>query len=240
LDRESTSCARAPDTRCRYASCTQAVPPYSTRPKKRQIVRLLACVYTLCVQCMYTVYSVYTRSCTSSRILPNLGRFLLAGGMRRNAVFFSKRPLRVIRQFNIRHLRGRLRTNGLTNHLERRKFQNVLLSCFEGEVAAACDGDTVENLSNFRYTQCVYTVHSVYTDSLNFVYSVCTLCKLIVVHRKTFIHRIMIIRASARPLRMHKNFRFHEYGISSFMMSRCILHFLGENTTNTIWHTIVY
>jgi hypothetical protein len=59
------------------------------------------------------------------------------------------------------------------------------------------------------------------------------------VHRKMFIHRMVVIRASARPSRTRKNFLFHEYGIFSFMMSRCILHFLRENTTNAIRQTIV-
>jgi hypothetical protein len=64
--------------------------------------------------------------------------------------------------------------------------------------------------------------------------------KSIVLHRKFFIRRMVIIRASARPLRMRENFIFYKYSILSFMMSRSILHFLGENTTNTIWQSIVY
>jgi hypothetical protein len=51
---------------------------------------------------------------------------------------------------------------------------------------------------------------------------------------------MVIIRASARPLSMRENVLFYEYSIFSFMMSRCILHFLGENTTNAIWQTTVH
>ena len=64
--------------------------------------------------------------------------------------------------------------------------------------------------------------------------------KSTVVDRKLFICRMVIIRASARPLSILENFLFYEYSIFSFTMSRCILHFLGDNTTNAIWQTIVH
>ena len=79
-----------------------------------------------------------------------------------------------------------------------------------------------------------------YTDSLDFVYSVCTHCKLTVMHRNVYIHCMLIIRANARPLRTHKNIRFHEYSIFNFTMDRCILHLLGQNTDIAIWRTIFF
>jgi hypothetical protein len=44
----------------------------------------------------------------------------------------------------------------------------------------------------------------------------------------------------ARPSRTHENFQFYENSIFNFVMSRCIFHFLGQNTTNAIWYTIVH
>jgi hypothetical protein len=52
--------------------------------------------------------------------------------------------------------------------------------------------------------------------------------KSTVVHRNFFIHRMLMIRVSVRPLRMRENFLFYEYSIFDFVMSRCILHFLGK------------
>jgi hypothetical protein len=66
--------------------------------------------------------------------------------------------------------------------------------------------------------------------------------KSTVLHRKISIHRMSMIRARARPLRMHENFLFYENSIFNFVMSRCILYFLGQNTTIALWHinTIVH
>ena len=64
--------------------------------------------------------------------------------------------------------------------------------------------------------------------------------KSTMVYRKNFIHRMLMIRVSVRPLRMRENFLFYEYSILSFMVSRSILHFLGENTTHAIWQSIYY
>jgi hypothetical protein len=64
--------------------------------------------------------------------------------------------------------------------------------------------------------------------------------KSTVLHRKFFIHRMSMICTSARRLRMHENFLFYENSIFNFVMSRCILRFLGQNTTHAIWHTIVH
>jgi hypothetical protein len=64
--------------------------------------------------------------------------------------------------------------------------------------------------------------------------------KSTVVSRKNCIHRMLMIRVSARPLRMRENFLFYEYSIFNFVMSRCILHFLGENRTHAIWQPNVY
>ena len=51
--------------------------------------------------------------------------------------------------------------------------------------------------------------------------------------------RVVIMRASVHAaVENAQFFRFHEYGIFSvIMMSRCVLHLLGENTTNAIWRT---
>jgi hypothetical protein len=64
--------------------------------------------------------------------------------------------------------------------------------------------------------------------------------KSIVLHRKFFSRRTVMIRASARPLRMRENFLFYEFSIFNFVMSRCIFHFLAQNTTDAIWQTIVH
>ena len=64
--------------------------------------------------------------------------------------------------------------------------------------------------------------------------------KSTVVYRKIFIHRMLMIRVRAWPLRMRENFLFYEYSIFNFVMSRCILHFLGKNRTHAIWQSIVY
>ena len=146
------------------------------------------CVYTLCVHC-----TVYTSSCTSNRILPNLGRFLLAGAWEKMPFFpgwFGWFGWFVNLTYDM--YAGGCETtvwritliDGYSRMCCFRALKLVAgwrnhLAASVSPLSNLLDGfavETVENSSNFRYTQCVYTVHSVYTDSLNFVYSVCTLC----------------------------------------------------------------